>query len=36
MHAFVDCHFAIAMDEGLVVTQALDMALFGLLLPDIR
>jgi hypothetical protein len=36
MHAFVDCHFAIAMDEGLVRTQALDMAVFGLLLPDIR
>ena len=34
MHAFIDCHFAIAMDEGLVGTQALDMALFGLLLPD--
>ena len=36
MHAFVDCHFAIAMDEELVGTQALDMALFGLLLPDMR
>ena len=36
MHAFIDCHFAIAMDEGLVGTQALDMALFGLLLPDFR
>ena len=36
MHAFVDCHFAIAMDEGLVGTQALDMALFGLLLPDMK
>lgn len=34
MHAFVDCHFAIGMDEGIVPTQALDMAVFGLLLPD--
>ena len=33
MHTFVDCHFAIAMDEGLVRNQALSMALFGLLLP---
>ena len=36
MHSFVDCHFAIGMDEGLVVHQALDMAIFGLLLPDAR
>ena len=33
MHTFVDCHFAIAMDEGMVRNQALSMALFGLLLP---
>ncbi len=34
MHTFVDCHFAIGMDEGVVNNQVLDMALFGLLLPD--
>ena len=34
MHTFVDCHFAIGMDEGIVNNQVLDMALFGLLLPD--
>ena len=34
MHAFVDCHWAIAMDEGMVKTQAETMAAFGLLLKD--
>ena len=34
MHNHVDCHFAIGMDEGVVNHQALDMAVFGLLLPD--
>ena len=36
MHTFVDCHFAIGMDEGVVNNQVLDMALFGLLLPDAK
>lgn len=31
---FVDCHFAIVMDEGLVRSQAQTMAVFGMLLPD--
>ncbi len=34
MHTFVDCHWAIAMDEGTVRTQAETMAAFGLLLND--
>jgi endoglucanase len=34
LYTFVDNHFAIAMDEGVVVTQAKTMAAFGLLLPD--
>ena len=34
MHTFVDCHFAIGMDEGIVNNQVIDMAVFGLLLPD--
>lgn len=34
MHAFVDCHWAIAMDEGTVNNQAETMAAFGLLLKD--
>jgi hypothetical protein len=34
LQTFVDCHFAIAMDEGLVSAQAKSMATFGLLLPD--
>ena len=34
MHAFVDCHWAIAMDEGTVIHQAETMAAFGLLLKD--
>jgi predicted MPP superfamily phosphohydrolase len=34
LQTFVDCHFAIGMDEGLVSTQAKSMAAFGLLLPD--
>ncbi len=31
---FVDCHFAIDMDEGVVASQAKTMAAFGLLLRD--
>jgi hypothetical protein len=31
---FVDCHFAIDLDEGLVASQAKTMAAFGLLLHD--
>jgi hypothetical protein len=31
---FVDCHFAIDLDEGLVTSQAKTMAAFGLLLRD--
>ncbi len=34
LHNFVDAHFAIAMDEGVVNNQAKSMAVFGLLLPD--
>ena len=34
MHAFVDCHWASAMDEGTVIHQAETMAAFGLLLKD--
>ncbi len=34
MYAFVDSHFAIAMDEGMVNRQAETMASFGILLPD--
>ncbi len=34
LQTFVDCHFAIGMDEGLVASQAKSMATFGLLLPD--
>lgn len=34
LQSFVDCHFAIGMDEGLVASQAKSMATFGLLLPD--
>ena len=33
LQTFVDCHFAIAMDEGTVTSQAQSMAIFGLLLP---
>ena len=36
MHTFVDCHFAIGMDEGVVNNQVVDMAVFGLLLPDAK
>ena len=35
MYNHVDCHFAIGMDEGVVNHQALDMAVLGLLLPDL-
>ena len=34
LQTFVDCHFAIDMDEGVVASQAKTMAVFGLLLPD--
>ncbi len=34
LYNHVDCHFAIAMDEGVVRAQANTMAAFGLLLPD--
>ena len=34
MHTFVDCHWAIAMDEGTIIHQAETMAAFGLLLND--
>jgi hypothetical protein len=34
LQMFVDCHFAIDMDEGLVASQAKTMAAFGLLLRD--
>jgi hypothetical protein len=34
LYTFVDGHFAIAMDEGIVRSQAEALAMFGLLLPD--
>ena len=34
LYSFADVHFAIAMDEGTVNSQALTVAAFGLLLPD--
>jgi hypothetical protein len=34
LQTFVDCHFAIDMDEGVVSSQAKTMAAFGLLLRD--
>ncbi len=34
LYTFVDNHFAIVMDEGVVANQAQSMAVFGLLLPD--
>jgi len=33
LHEYADCHFAIAMDEGVVRNQVLAMAIFGTLLP---
>ena len=36
LYCFVDCIFAIGMDEGTVNTQAETMAAFGLLLPDVK
>ncbi|MGA2034135.1 MAG: glycoside hydrolase family 9 protein [Thermoguttaceae bacterium] len=34
LQTFVDCHFAIDMDEGVVASQAKTLAAFGLLLRD--
>ncbi len=34
LYTFVDCNFAISMNEGVSATQAQSMAVFGLLLPD--
>jgi endoglucanase len=34
LYTFVDNHFAIVMNEGVVPNQAQSMAVFGLLLPD--
>ena len=34
LYTFADCHFCIAMNEGLVSKQAKSLATFGLLLPD--
>ncbi|HCE44124.1 MAG TPA: hypothetical protein DET40_11295 [Lentisphaeria bacterium] len=34
LYTFVDNHFAIGMDEGVVPNQAQSMAIFGFLLPD--
>ena len=36
LHNFVDATFALAMNEGMVSHQALDMAVLGLLLPDAK
>ena len=36
LYTFVDAHFAIGMDEGLVSSEAQSMAIFGLLLADHR
>ena len=34
LYTFVDAHFAIGMDEGIVPSYAQSMAIFGFLLPD--
>jgi hypothetical protein len=34
LYTFVDSHFAIVINEGVVINQANSMAVFGLLLPD--
>lgn len=34
LYTFVDNHFAIGMDEGVVVTQAQTLSMLGLMLPD--
>jgi hypothetical protein len=34
LYTFVDCHFAIAMNEGTIVNQARSLATFALLLPE--
>jgi len=34
LYTFVDCHFAISMDEGTISSQAMSMAVFGLLQQD--
>ena len=36
LYCFIDCIFAIGMDEGTVIHQAETMAAFGLLLPDVK
>ena len=36
LYNFIDCIFAIGMDEGTVIHQAETMAAFGLLLPDAK
>jgi len=36
LYCFIDCIFAIDMDEGTVIHQAETMAAFGLLLPDVK
>ena len=36
LYCFIDCIFAIGMDEGTVNHQAETMAAFGLLLPDVK
>jgi len=36
LYTFCDNHFCIAMDEGVVKTQAKTLAVFGLLLPDAK
>ena len=34
LYTFVDNHFAIGMDEGVIANQVQSMAMFGLMLPD--
>jgi hypothetical protein len=34
LYMYVDTHFAIAMDEGMVSTQAKTLAALAMLLPD--
>ena len=36
LYNYIDCIFAIGMDEGTVIHQAETMAAFGLLLPDVK
>ena len=36
LYTYVDAHFAIAMDEGMIPSMTRCMAVFGLLRPDAK